>query len=127
MPAHATPSWWLAPPLSRSDWPAGRQLARRVPIRPRRGHADLGASGDQQRRRSRAHRYGLRRRGRTPVTLYALPYPFRTAPVLVATAAIDAAGHFSFTVTPDRNTRYTARLGSTGAEAIVTIGVSAGR
>jgi hypothetical protein len=59
----------------------------------------------------------------TPVTLYALPYPFRTAPVLVSTAVIDAADHFSFTVIPDRNTRYTARLGSTGAEGIVAIGV----
>jgi hypothetical protein len=59
----------------------------------------------------------------TPVTLYALPYPFRTAPVLVSSGVIDAAGHFTFTVIPDRNTRYTARLGSTGAEGVVAIGV----
>ena len=59
----------------------------------------------------------------TGVTLYALPDPYRTAPDLVSTTAIDTAGHFSFTVTPDRDTRYTARLGSTGAQASVAIGV----
>jgi hypothetical protein len=57
------------------------------------------------------------------VTLYARPYPFTHAPVVVSGAITDATGSFAFTVTPDRNTRYSARLDPAGPEASVDVGV----
>jgi Beta-lactamase enzyme family len=44
----------------------------------------------------------------TPVAIYASPYPYARAPALVGSTTTGADGGFSFTVAPDRNTRYKA-------------------
>jgi hypothetical protein len=57
------------------------------------------------------------------VQLDASPFPF-TSSALRATASTDAAGSFSFTVKPDRNTRYRAVLATTGASASLEVDVT---
>src|SRR5438270_345563 len=54
------------------------------------------------------------------VVLYAAPYPY-TAPAQAATATPDANGYFSFTVSPDLDTRYLLQLQGTSAQASVQI------
>ncbi len=57
------------------------------------------------------------------VGLYESPYPF-TAATLVKTTRTGAGGAFSFTVFPDRNTRYRALLIGTPAGALAGVDVS---
>jgi hypothetical protein len=59
----------------------------------------------------------------TPVTLSARPYPYSGTPTAAGSTITDASGGFSFTVAPRQNTRYSARVGPTGPEASVTVGV----
>jgi hypothetical protein len=57
------------------------------------------------------------------VDLSRAPYPYG-APSQVATTTTDANGNFSFTVSPDVDTRYEVTLAGTPAQATVQIGVS---
>jgi hypothetical protein len=57
----------------------------------------------------------------TSVALYARPYPYSHAPVLLASTTTAADGSFSFTVAPDRNTRYSVSVG--GATTAPTVEV----
>lgn len=56
------------------------------------------------------------------VQLYSSPYPYRASP-LAASTTIGAGGEFSFSVAPDRNTRYQVRLPATYATAQVSVSV----
>ncbi|HEY6397851.1 MAG TPA: hypothetical protein VIX82_10400 [Solirubrobacteraceae bacterium] len=58
----------------------------------------------------------------TDVDLDQAPYPYSTR-TQIATAVTDAQGNFSFTVHPDRNTRYIAIIPSTGAQVTVQVAV----
>jgi hypothetical protein len=58
----------------------------------------------------------------TDIDLDQSPYPYRTRSQ-VASTVTDAQGNFSFTVSPDRNTRYIAVEPSTGAEVTVQVDV----
>jgi hypothetical protein len=58
------------------------------------------------------------------VRLYASPYPYPVAS-LTATTASGADGSFSFTVRPDRSTRFRVTVPSTGAQALVEVDVVA--
>ncbi len=60
----------------------------------------------------------------TDIDLDDSPYPY-TAKTQLATAVTDALGDFTFTVFPDRNTRYVAILPSTGASATAQVEVEA--
>jgi hypothetical protein len=59
----------------------------------------------------------------TTVTLYQSPYPYKTQ-TQIGTTDTGLAGSFSFTVSPDRSTRYRAVLPSTGESATVDVGVT---
>lgn len=52
--------------------------------------------------------------------LYASPYPF-TEVTAVATTTTAADGSFSFTVTPDRNTKYTAAVSGVSSPAVTVL------
>jgi hypothetical protein len=58
----------------------------------------------------------------TDIDLDQVPYPYK-ARTQIASTVTDAQGNFSFTVHPDRNTRYIAILPSTGAEVTVRVEV----
>jgi len=58
----------------------------------------------------------------TAVRLYLSPYPYRPASYLRSTVT-GADGSFSFTVNPDRNTRYQVVLIGTAATAVVQVNV----
>lgn len=58
------------------------------------------------------------------VDLYQSPYPCTVAP-LVATTTAAAGGSFSFSVAPDRDTRYRAELQGTTESAEVPVDVGA--
>jgi hypothetical protein len=59
----------------------------------------------------------------TAVQLYGSPYPY-TASTLLATAVTAADGSFSFSATPDRNTRYEARVAGATPSAPVAVEVA---
>ena len=54
------------------------------------------------------------------VQLYASPYPF-TKVTMVASATTAPDGSFSFTVTPDRNTQYSATVGAVSSPAVTVL------
>ena len=56
----------------------------------------------------------------TPVELYANPYPF-TDSTAVASATTAADGSFSFTVTPDRNTQYSATVNGASSSPVTVL------
>jgi hypothetical protein len=58
------------------------------------------------------------------VQLYADRYPYDAAPALAGATVTAADGSFSFTVHPDRNTRYGAVLAGTGAQASLEVDVT---
>ncbi len=58
----------------------------------------------------------------TTVQLYESPYPYRV-PALIRTTITSADGSFSFTVSPDRNTRYRVTAVGTAGQAQVQVGV----
>ncbi len=58
----------------------------------------------------------------TQVTLYQIPYPFRTAK-LVASSVTAADSTFSFSFSPDRDSRFSVQLAGTAATAQVAVGV----
>jgi hypothetical protein len=58
----------------------------------------------------------------TTVQLYESPYPY-PVPALVGTTITSADGSFSFTASPDRNTRYRVTAVGTAAQAQVQVGV----
>jgi hypothetical protein len=58
----------------------------------------------------------------TVLSLYASPYPDSRAPLQVATTTTAADGSFSFTVSPDRDTRYAAAATAVGpSESVVAV------
>ncbi len=58
----------------------------------------------------------------TVVRLYASPYPYPVAKLLQSTVTA-ANGSYSFTVHPDRSTRYRVLVAGTAAQALVQVGV----
>jgi hypothetical protein len=61
---------------------------------------------------------------RTRVDLYSNPYPYRRAK-LVRSTTTASGGRYSFTVRPDRNTRYRVSVHGTAAQATTRVGVIA--
>ncbi len=59
----------------------------------------------------------------TAVQLYGTPYPYKAATLLATTAAA-ADGSFSFSTTPDRNTRYQAFVAGATPSPAVTVAVA---
>ncbi len=58
----------------------------------------------------------------TAVALYASPYPYR-ASSLAGTTTTAPDGGYSFSVSPDRNTRYRVVVPTTGAQSTTAVGV----
>jgi hypothetical protein len=59
----------------------------------------------------------------SPAALYARPFPYSGPPALVATTTTAAGGSFSFTVVPDRNTRYSVSVAGIATPPTVEVDV----